>query len=198
MSNKSRGSKLGAIAGVFLTFGFFMPWLRACGTSVSGYDLATSEFVDYGPQFWGVALTGLLYIALLWFLRSENAGGRLLAGLIRLGAGVLSILPIARFLNDIDFFDYLGNSDILQAVQPGGWSVLIGYLGAGASVLIDLVAPGTTSMQAASPQTYYSPPVSSSPPEAQPRGQARFCSACGQSLPEGAGFCPACGAKVVS
>ena len=40
---QSSGARLGIVAGIVIVVAFFLPWVRACGTEMTGYEIATNQ-----------------------------------------------------------------------------------------------------------------------------------------------------------
>lgn len=79
---KAKGVKISAICSCILLFLFFAPWLRGCGASYSGYELAQNDYRIDGAY--------LLYlipiVAILIFINSATSQM----------SGVLSVSKLAR------------------------------------------------------------------------------------------------------
>jgi len=113
---------------------FFLPWIRACDSEISGYDLATNStgIVEDAWVYWVTPLVGLFCIGLLFFLKTSNARIRIQAAVARLVAGLAGSIPILN-----DWYTIRQEGGELEILY-GGWITILGYLGIFASFFADL------------------------------------------------------------
>lgn len=158
---QSSGSKLGAIAGLLITVGFFLPWVRACtGIELSGYDLA-ADSKHLGIQdswvYWATLLAGLVCMSLFFLKRTDHKAARLEAAWTRLVVGVIGALPIISL-----WYKVQKEGEGLLELLGGGWITLGGYLGIVVSFFMDIAeSPGTNTP---------TPPTNNSTDEVHPQG----------------------------
>ncbi|NIM96067.1 MAG: hypothetical protein GTO18_20390 [Anaerolineales bacterium] len=136
--NRSNGSKLGAVAGFVITIAFFLPWVRACGTDLSGVDLATNSTgqVEGSWVYWLTLLAGLFCIALFFLVETKDSLQRIRAAAARFFAGLIGFLPILNIWLNVQ------ERGAIFEVLYGGWITALAYLGVFISFFVDLV--GTT------------------------------------------------------
>jgi hypothetical protein len=134
MSNRSSGSKLGAIAGLVILVAFFLPWVRACDTDLTGYDLATDETgrVEDPDMYWAVPIAGLACMALLFVARTNTAGRRIRAAFVRLVVGVIGFIPV------VNIWVNVRQKEEDMEILYGGWVLVAGFCGILLSFLMDL------------------------------------------------------------
>jgi hypothetical protein len=137
MEEQSNGSKLGGFAGIIIILAFFLPWIKACGVEVSGYDAATNSLgMHHGAGiYWVTLIGGMICVLMLFLVKTNNAEKLTTAAVSRILVGIVGIFPIIRLL-----FRTIKSHD-LDALAIGGWLTLIGYIGVFTSSAIDLMAP---------------------------------------------------------
>lgn len=110
-------SRLALIGGLIIVVCFFLPWTKACGVKLSGYELARDSMIG-DPVFWAVLASGLLI-----------AGGVLMAKRPTLvvilstlaGAAVLLFKLIVPLLR--------GQGRQLDlSLDVGGYGTILGYI----------------------------------------------------------------------
>jgi hypothetical protein len=140
MSNRSGGSKLSAISGVVIVVAFVMPWVRACGQDLTGYDIATNSpgTIQDAWVYWLVPAVGLLCIALTWLVSTNTTGSRVGVAFARLAAGLIGFLPIVNI-----WYSVKQNPASLEILY-GGWIAVSGFVGIALSFFIDLFAESSS------------------------------------------------------
>ena len=131
---QSIGSKVGAIAGVVILIAFFLPWVRACGEDLSGYDLATDQTgsVEDAWMYWVTPLAGLFCVALCFLVKTDRARSRIGAAVSRLIVGLIGFIPVLNVWYNVK------KSETTMEILYGGWITALGYLGILVSFFIDL------------------------------------------------------------
>jgi hypothetical protein len=134
MAQQSSGSKLGAICGLVVTLAFFLPWTRACGAELSGYDIAADStgLVQDAWLHWATILAGLFCIALFFLVRTNSARTRIQAAVARLIAAFVGFFPMLKI------WYYAKQEGIAIELLYGGWLTILGYLGILVSSFTDL------------------------------------------------------------
>ncbi|HZQ06563.1 MAG TPA: hypothetical protein VFD70_08280 [Anaerolineae bacterium] len=138
LGERSRGSKLAAIAGLVIVFAFFLPWVRACSLDLSGYDIASNRpgTVQDAWVYWLVPLGGIVCILLLFLIDTRESSARIAGAIIRLVTAVIGFFPVlALWLN----VQQRGSG--LVEILVGGYLTALGYLGIFVSFFIDLMNP---------------------------------------------------------
>jgi hypothetical protein len=150
LARNSIGSKFGTIAAIVITIAFFLPWIRACGTELSGYDIATNKtgMVEEAWMYWGTLLAGLICIALFFLLRTDSRRQKIWTGIIRLVVSLLGFFPLLNVWLNVR--ERGGAMEILY----GGWIIGLGYLGIFISSIIDFLDFGVPADEATT-QTQY-------------------------------------------
>ena len=132
----SQGSKLGAIAGIVIMIAFFLPWVRACNTELSGYQLATGDTgrvrVEEPGVYWLALAAGLICVGMFFLLRTDTAQSRIRAAVARLGVGLVGFLPLLNVWMNVK------EQEERVEILYGGWLTGLGFLGVLVSFLIDL------------------------------------------------------------
>jgi hypothetical protein len=135
----SNGSKLGAIAGFVITIAFFLPWVRACNTEVSGYELATGQTgrvqVEDPWQYWLVLVAGLVCVGLFLLMRTDNRDQRIRVAVTRLVVGIVGFLPILNIWANVK------QRGETMKILFGGWVTALGFIGVLVSFLMDVGGP---------------------------------------------------------
>ena len=72
------GSNLSLFGALVVLIGFFLPWVRACGTEMSGWDLATNRYgnVETAPLFFLTPVCALVVLVLVASERRRPRSGR--------------------------------------------------------------------------------------------------------------------------
>jgi len=137
MSNRSSGSKLGAISGLVIVVAFFLPWVKACNRELTGYDIATNSTgqVEDAWIYWLTLLTGAFCLLLLLLVRTDSVRARTSAAVARLVAGLVGFLPLLNIWYNVE--QRGGAMEILY----GGWVTVSGYAGIALSFFVDLFGP---------------------------------------------------------
>lgn len=134
---RSGGSKLGAIAGLIITIGFFLPWIRACNViNVSGFDLATDKEhlgIQNSWLSWVTLLAGSACIILYLLANTDTKIKRIKIAAARLSAGILGVLPVINLWYKV----HQEGQGVVEFLF-GGWITLAGYLGILLSFVVDL------------------------------------------------------------
>lgn len=132
---QSRGSKLGAIAGLVITFAFFLPWARACNSNVSGLDLALDNtpgvYVESSWMYWLTLLGGIFCLALIFAVQTPPTKNRIKAAYARLAAGIVGFIPVLNIWANV-------SEDNRIEVLYGGYMTVLGYLGVFVSFFLDI------------------------------------------------------------
>ena len=120
-----------------ITLAFFLPWVKACNSELSGYAIATNRTgrVEDSWVYWAALLAGLSCIAFFFLIKTNNPGGRIKAAVARLAVGLVGFIPILNIWYNVQ--QKGGAMEVLY----GGWLVVLGYLGVFASFFIDLGGP---------------------------------------------------------
>ena len=118
-----------------IIFAFFLPWVRACGYDLSGYDLATHDIVEDAWVYWLTLISAIVCLVLSYTVDSADVATRIKAAVARLVAGLVGFLPILNIWYNIQ----QGPDEILF----GGWLTSLGYLGVFASFFMDVVSSTT-------------------------------------------------------
>lgn len=136
--SRSPGSALGAIAGIIIIMAFFLPWVRACGTELTGYDIATNSngMVEEAWQYWLVPASGLILIILFAFLRTRTFGMKVSLGVARIIIGLLGFLPVLNVWRNVQ------DSGGVMEVLYGGWILVSGFALIFLSFIVDLFPIG--------------------------------------------------------
>lgn len=131
---RSRGSKLGGAAGAVIAAAFFLPWVRACGTEMTGYEIATNQHgnVEDPAVYWLTLAAGIFCMALFLLVKTSTARARLMAGIARLAAGLVGFLPLVNIWANVQ-----QRGDSIEILQ-GAWIVVAGYVGVFLSFFVDL------------------------------------------------------------
>lgn len=129
---RSSGSWLGGFSGFFVVIMFFLPWVRACGSDYSGYDLATSSRVEEPWFYWLTLAAGIIVIALFLFVNTSDTRTRLRVAVLRLGVALLGFLPLVNI-----WYNVQERGSALEILY-GGWATAAGYLGMFLSFFVDL------------------------------------------------------------
>ncbi len=132
-TQRSKGSKWGAIAGAVITMAFFLPWVRGCNMEVSGYEIATDTTgrIEQAWVYWACLLGGLTCVALFFRMKTSDRAHRMRAAWIRLIAGIIGGYPILNIWLNIR--QQPNAIDILY----GLWLVTLGYVGVIVSFFVD-------------------------------------------------------------
>lgn len=141
MTDRSKGSKLGAISSVLIIIVFFLPWARACNADLSGLDLATNSNgnVEDPWVYWLTLVAAIFCISLHFVVKRTDAATRIKVAIARLVAGIVGFFPLLNILYNARH----GNLEILY----GGYLTGLGYLGIGLSFLIDIFQPAPTRIE---------------------------------------------------
>lgn len=137
MSSRSVGSKLGAIAGLVILAGFFLPWVKACNRELTGYDIATNStgMVEDAEFYWLTLAAGAFCLLIFAVLRTDTARNRIVAAVLRLSAGLIGFLPLLNIWYNVE------QKGGMMEVLYGAWIVVSGYVGIALSFFVDLVVP---------------------------------------------------------
>lgn len=135
---QSSGSKLGAIAGVVISIAFFLPWVNACNTELSGYDIATNQtgLVEDAWMYWITLLAGLFCLVIFFLLKTNTGSLRRKAAVTRLIIGSVGFLPLVNI-----WLNVRQRGGVMEILY-GGWIIVVGFTGIFVSFLMDL--GGTT------------------------------------------------------
>ena len=136
--SRSPGSALGAIAGIVIIVAFFLPWIRACGTELTGYNIATNSngMVEEAWQYWLVPASGLILVILFALLRTRTFGMKVSLGVARIIIGLLGFLPVLNVWRNVQ--DSRGVMEVLY----GGWILVSGFALIFLSFIVDLFPIG--------------------------------------------------------
>lgn len=168
----SRGRLGITIAGLALILGFFLPWVRACGTDLTGLDIATNKYgnVELAQAYWLVLIAGLVAVLAAGFelLRRRPSLVSLVVGLV---SSVVSGLPLLVIWTNI--------SERKGLMQPRGGLYLssCGALGMAISALLGLLLLRRPRVRG----------------EPGPAVGSVACPNCGHSNPLGNVYCTNCG-----
>lgn len=137
LTQHSRGSKLGTMVGAVITLAFFLPWVRACNTDLSGYDIAanSSGRVEDAWVYWLTLLAGLVSVSLFFVLRTNTARMRRRAAWTRLVAAIVGFFPLLNIYVNVQ------QQGTRLELLYGAWLVTLGYFGLFVSFFIDLAKP---------------------------------------------------------
>lgn len=182
MSDRSKGSKLGAMASAVIIIAFFLPWVRACNRELSGFEIATNSEVHVeGAWFYWLALAAPI-LCLILFFRKTDAAHRIGVAVTRLVAALIGFLPLLNIWYNAQ--QRGGALDILY----GGWMTISGYAGLALSFFLDLSPPQPRTgppnpehgaIQTSSEQTTVFCPGCG----AENQRRNKFCLKCGKPLP---------------
>ena len=131
---QSKGSKLGAIGGLIVVIAFFLPWVRACGTDVSGYAMATNStgMIRDSWLYWIALLAGLACVGLFFLAYTDSPLPRIRAAIGRMVAGGLG------FLAALAVWGYALTEKGMVTILFGLWIVTLGYVGIIVSFFMDI------------------------------------------------------------
>jgi hypothetical protein len=132
-ANQSKGSKVGMISGIVILIAFFLPWVRACGRDLSGYDLASDPTIDGHAFYWVAFLGGAACVALYFLIKTDNAQSRMQAARARLIVAIIGALPVLNVALNLTKEEVRG----LVEITLGGYLIALGYLAAIASFFVD-------------------------------------------------------------
>ena len=137
-TSHSPGSALGAIAGIIIIVAFFLPWIRACGTELTGYDIATNSngMVEEAWQYWLIPASGLILVILFTLLRTRTFGTKVSLGVARIIIGLLGFLPVLNVWRNVQ------DSGGVMEVLYGGWILVSGFALVFLSFIVDLLPIG--------------------------------------------------------
>lgn len=135
---RSAGSKLGGLAGAIIIIAFFLPWIRACGTEATGYDLATNNaspiIVEDAWVYWLTLMAGVVCILLFLFVPTVSRSNCVSTAAIRLAVGAVGFLPLLNIWHNVQ-----QRGDAIEILY-GGWLVVAAYLGVFFSAGLDFVS----------------------------------------------------------
>lgn len=134
MNNRSRGSKLSAIASIIIIIAFFLPWVKACNQDLTGYEIATNSTgqVEDTSVYWLTLLVPIFCLTLFFFVKNTGSANRIGTAIARLVAGLIGFLPLLNIWYNVQ--QNRGNMEILY----GGWLIVSGYVGIILSFFVDL------------------------------------------------------------
>lgn len=134
MMKRSGGSKLGAISSILILVAFFLPWVRACNSELTGYDIATNSTgqIEDAWVYWLTVIVPVFCLMLFFFVKNTSAASRIGTAIARLVAGLLGFLPLMNIWYNVQ--QKGGAMEILY----GGWIILVGYIGIALSFFVDL------------------------------------------------------------
>ena len=134
MEKRSSGSKVSAIASTVIIIAFFLPWVRACGVEMNGYDIATNSNgrVEDHWIYWLTLLVPIACLLLFAFVKGNTAASRAGAAFARLVIGIIGFYPLLNIWYNAD--QRGGRIEILF----GGWIAAAGYAGIAISVILEL------------------------------------------------------------
>ena len=137
-SGRPLGSSLGAVAGAIIIMAFFLPWVQACGTEMTGYDLATnsSGLVEEAWQYWLVPATGVLLVIFFALFKTHGFGSKVGLGIGRLVVGLLGFLPVLNVWRNVQ------QKNGAMEVLYGGWILIIGFTLVFLSFVLDIIPFG--------------------------------------------------------
>ena len=138
---RSGGSKLGAISSILILVAFFLPWVRACNSELTGYDIATNSTgqIEDAWVYWLTVIVPVFCLMLFFFVKNTSAASRIGTAIARLVAGLLGFLPLMNIWYNVQ--QKRGAMEILY----GGWIILVGYIGIALSFFVDLFSPTSKS-----------------------------------------------------
>lgn len=132
MSGTSSGGKIGGVAGAIISGAFFLPWIRACGSDLTGYDLATNRpgMVEEPWIYWLALIGGIACLLLVFLMRGYTL--HLPAAILRLVIALVGFLPLLN----IWYNAQREGADI--EILYGSWLTAGGYLAIFISFFIDV------------------------------------------------------------
>lgn len=136
----SKGTQWSIWAALIVVIAFFLPWVRACGTDLSGLELATNKMgnVQDAWVFWATLLAGLVCLALAFLSRPEKRGEKVRNAYIRLFAAAIGATPLFTIL--LNALQRRGVFELLY----GWWLTVAGIVGLLVSAMLDLFQPPDT------------------------------------------------------
>lgn len=132
MSETSPGNKLSGAAGALISSAFFLPWVRACGSELTGYDLATNRpgSVEDPWIYWLVPIGGIACLLIAFLLRGMAL--RLPTAIIRLVIALVGFLPLLN----VWYNSQRQGADI--ELLYGSWLTAAGYFAIFISFFVDV------------------------------------------------------------
>jgi fumarate reductase subunit D len=106
------------LGGLIIVICFFLPWVKACDTKMSGLELATDE--DIGdPAIWLILVTGIVILGGYFLLKHKS-------NLLTLACSILGIVVL---LWKIILPIFKGELRELEAsMEIGGFGTILGYI----------------------------------------------------------------------
>jgi hypothetical protein len=137
MDNRSSGSKLSSIASAVIVIAFFLPWVRACNSELTGYDLATNSNgrVQDAWVYWLTLIAPIFCLILYKFAKNTNVASKMGIAVARLVAGIIGFFPLLNI-----WFNAQQKGGAMEILY-GGWITVAGYLGIALSFFVDLFSP---------------------------------------------------------
>ncbi|HUW95012.1 MAG TPA: zinc ribbon domain-containing protein [Anaerolineae bacterium] len=190
------GSNLSVCGALVVLFGFFLPWVRACGTEMSGWDLATNRHgnVEAAPLFFLTPVCAIVVFVLIVSERRRTRSGRAVpvVNSILSAIGSYSICTIVLNVVDNRPIDLLLG---FWATLAGLMSMFVGSLMGSTSKRRD--QPGEPPLEPERgmlPHTVKEPAqVNGIPPVGEMGLRTVRCPDCGVLNSTGASFCRECG-----
>ena len=166
---KLAGTRLSVLGALVILVAFFLPWVRACGAPMSGWQLATDPMIQGKEQFYLTPMAAVLALLFIGWAMSRSAVVRGQVGRIVFLLATVAVLPAL----DLLYSAYTRGRGILEPMY-GLWLTLTGC---GA-----LVGGAAMDIQAGAACTKPVSPVCSRCGAENPPAN-RYCQECGTALP---------------
>lgn len=110
-------SALIPIGAILIIICFYLPWVKACGVKVSGYQLASDE--DIGePIYWAILICGILILGAYFLAKKPRA-------LVILSAIVGLLVMLIKYFRLITQSE---GRELGLTLEVGGYGTIIGLI----------------------------------------------------------------------
>jgi len=105
------------IGGLIIVVCFFLPWVKACGVKVSGYQLASDEDVG-DPIFWLVFISGICIVGAFFIAKKPKP-------IVIMSAIIGALIMLVKFFSLITRGE---GRELGLSLETGGYGTIIGLL----------------------------------------------------------------------